>query len=228
MLESIIFQGVSLEELIELFASAKSKEDPFYELGRNVEFLKFKLVHELKVDSKSLTKLSLRELVSFTRETMWESRLEETRVWLEKYRVHNSVEELKNLTRLSLNGNTISNVGSKNLTCFVRNHDKISDVSPLKELKNLTELDLRGNKISDVSPLKELKKLTYLDVSYNKISDVGPLKELKNLTILQLGENKISDVSPLKELVNLTRLYLYGNNIKHKKVLGKLRNIAKF
>ena len=86
---------------------------------------------------------------------------------------------LKNLTRLALIGNNIS------------------DVAPLANLKKLHWLDLTFNNISDVAPLAGLKNLTLLHLTGNNISDVAPLANLKKLHWLDLGFNNISDVAPL-------------------------------
>jgi Leucine-rich repeat (LRR) protein len=197
-----------LEELIETFRASKSSSDIFYKLGHSEAFLKFKLIRDFGVDAKSLVNLSIRELVLFAKEKMWERKLEKIRVWLEKYGVKKSAEELKNLTTLALDNN------------------EISDVSPLKGLENLTHLNLMNNKISDVSPLKELANLTHLNLMNNKISDVTALKGLANLTELSLGGNEISDVTALKGLANLIHLYLSYNNISDVSPLKGLENLT--
>lgn len=46
---------------------------------------------------------------------------------------------------------------------FVFLHDtKVSDISPLVELKNLYTLNLSNTQVTDLSPLAELKKLEWL------------------------------------------------------------------
>ncbi len=106
-------------------------------------------------------------------------------------------------------------------------NNRISDVSPLKNLINLTWLSINGNRISDVFPLKNLTNLTYLHIGYNQIPDVAPLKDLAKLTFLELDENKISDVTPLKNLTNLTELYLDDNEITDVSALENLINLTK-
>ena len=131
------------------------------------------------------------------------------------------------LIEIELRGNRISDVSPleqlKNLTKLrLGTNRKISDVSPLKALKNLTFLDIDSNRISDVSPLEQLKNLTWLDLDDNEISDVSPLKALKNLTYLDLDGNRISDVSPLKVLKNLTFLDIDDNEISDMSPLSVL------
>jgi Leucine-rich repeat (LRR) protein len=55
-------------------------------------------------------------------------------------------------------------------------------LSPLEGL-NLNSLYIERTKISDVSPLKNLKSLSYLRVQYKSIRDWSPLKDRKDLTI---------------------------------------------
>ena len=124
---------------------------------------------------------------------------------------------LKNLTRLVLNSDNISDVSPlaslKNLTYLYLSGTNISDISALASLKNLTHLGLRVTNISDVSPLAGLKNLHSLDLTFNNISDVSPLAGLTNLTLLNLLGNNISDVSPLANLKNLHVMALWSNNI---------------
>ena len=132
-----------------------------------------------------------------------------------------------NLMKIELRGNRISDVSPlKNLTNLTKlrlgTNRKISDVSPLKNLTNLTFLDIDSNQISDVSPLKVLTNLTWLDLDDNRISDVSSLKVLTNLTYLDLDGNQISDVSPLKVLTNLTFLDVDDNQISDMSPLSVL------
>ncbi len=135
-----------------------------------------------------------------------------------------------NLIKLELRGNRISDVSPlKNLTNLTKlrlgtNH-KISDVSPLKNLTNLTFLDIDSNQISDVSPLKNLTNLTWLDLDDNGILDVSPLKVLTNLRYLDLDGNKVLDVSPLKNLTNLIFLDIDDNGISDISPLSVLVNL---
>ena len=72
--------------------------------------------------------------------------------------------ELKELNRLDLRGNEISDIS-------------ILEKANFKELK---ELDLNGNEISDINILEKVnfKKLQELNLSFNKISDIKVLKKL--------------------------------------------------
>ncbi len=141
------------------------------------------------------------------------------------------IEFAINLIKLELGDNRISDVSPlKELTNLSRlrlgANYKISDVSPLKELTNLKFLDIDSNRILDVSPLKELTNLTWLDIDDNRIVDVSPLKELTNLKYLDLDGNRISDISPLKELTNLTFLDIDENEISDISPLKELTNLT--
>jgi hypothetical protein len=141
----------------------------------------------------------------------------------------------ENLTALDLGGNLkVSDLSPlkdlKNLTTLDIHDTLVSDLSPLKDLKNLTRLDLSYTVVSDLSPLKDLKNLTRLDLSYDhRVSDLSPLKDLKNLTTLNLIANGggVSDLSPLKDLENLTTLNLsFNHRISDLSPLKDLKNLT--
>jgi Leucine-rich repeat (LRR) protein len=89
--------------------------------------------------------------------------------------------------------------------------NRVSDVSPLKDLVGLTNLSLIDNQVSDISALRHLTNLTRLELSYNQVIDISTIGYLINLTYLSLDGNPISDFSPLKYLKNLTDIYLSDN-----------------
>ena len=141
------------------------------------------------------------------------------------------LEFATNLTDLRFGANRISDVSPlKELTHLTKLHlgsnRNILDVSPLKNLTNLTYLEIDSNQILDVSPLKNMTNLTWLDLDDNRISNVSPLKGLKNLEYLDLDGNQISDVSPLKELKNLIFLDIDDNEISDISPLSALTNLT--
>ena len=142
------------------------------------------------------------------------------------------IEFAINLKELHLGRNRISDISPlrnlKKLTYLdLGLNGRISDISPLKNLENLTHLSLRYNEISDVSPLKDLTNLFDLDLYDNQISDVSPLKDLtENLMFLDLGLNDwITDISSLKDLTKLTFLSLRYNQISDLSPLKDLTNL---
>ena len=105
--------------------------------------------------------------------------------------------ELKNLEGLSLGNTQVSGLPPDNSLYRPR----VSDLSPLAELKSLRAIDLRMTYVSDLSPLAELKSLRTLDLGKTRVSDLSPLAELKNLKTLVLLGIQMSDeqVQELKQ-----------------------------
>ena len=89
---------------------------------------------------------------------------------------------------------------------------KISDLSPLSDLKRLVHVNLDDNQISDLSPLAGLVKLESLALSGNPIRDVSPLAGLINLEKLSLVGTPILDISPLAGLEKLENLKIWRTN----------------
>ena len=138
-----------------------------------------------------------------------------------------------NLTDLDLDDNKISDISPLkdliNLAVLDLHNNEITDVSPLKDMVNLTDLDLDDNEISDISPLKDMTNLTVLDLDGNQISNVSVLSAMLNLTELDLHDNQISDISALKNLVNLTILDLSENHISDfSPIAGLIENLAEY
>jgi len=92
--------------------------------------------------------------------------------------------------------------------------NRITDITPIKDLKKLTKIYFSQNKITDISPIKYLKKLNQIDFSGNQITDIAPIKYLKNLTKIEFTYNKITDIAPIKDLKQLKSLDLRKNPIK--------------
>ncbi|MCB2310938.1 leucine-rich repeat protein [Clostridium tagluense] len=89
----------------------------------------------------------------------------------------NGIENLTNLSWLSLGGNEIRDLGPlkglKKLKILALSNNCISDISELHGLPNLEAILLGGNEIEDVSPLVGLRNLNSLDLSYNKIKKIS-------------------------------------------------------
>ena len=85
------------------------------------------------------------------------------------------LSELIGLTRLELNGNTISNI------------------SPLVNLVNLNKLGLACTSIKDLLPLKNMKKLKILDVYQTPVNN-NSLSEIMNLNVNDL-DTRLTQVS---------------------------------
>ena len=70
---------------------------------------------------------------------------------------------------------------------------KVSDLSPLTELKSLKYLWIENMQLSDLSPLADFKGLEWLHLHNTPVSDVSPLAQLKNLELLLLQNTQVSD-----------------------------------
>ena len=105
-------------------------------------------------------------------------------------------------------------------------HQAITDISVIGEyLKDLRILILADNRISDITPIKELKHLHYLELFINPISDITPLNDLKGLVDVNFCYCwNINDYSTLKNLPNLERIWLVGTRINGNVVNG-LRSV---
>ena len=90
-----------------------------------------------------------------------------------------AIGSLKALTRLSLRGNGIEDLG------------------PLSGLRRLEALDLGGNAVTDLAVLAPLDRLRALRADNNAIADIAPLAELTALETVDLRDNRIEDASHL-------------------------------
>ena len=135
-------------------------------------------------------------------------------------------EDLKymiNLTRLSLQGNDITDLSFLTDMTGLRNLDlgngnsSLVDLTPLSALTELEWLGLPQSQISDLTPLSGLTKLEglYCNGSWGNtagsISDLSPLANLTSLTELSIPVGQITDLSPLSGMTKLSRLQLYGD-----------------
>ena len=135
------------------------------------------------------------------------------------------------LTKLRSNRRGIDSlVGLEHLTALQRlelEYNRITDLTPLSQLKNLEllNLSLRFNQIADLTPLSQLKNLNWLFLNSNQIVDLTPLNQLKNLNSLGLDRNQIADLTPLGQLTNLYSLRLDVNQIVDLTPLNQLKNL---
>ena len=150
------------------------------------------------------------------------------------------LEKLTSLKFLSLSRNSISDVTIlakfTDLEDLFLDNVGVSDISFLSGLINIRgpfgRLVLSNNRITDLSPLKNLTELQWLGLENNQITDISPLSGLGNLSGLYLQNNQISDLSPLEWLIGLSprntaSLNLAGNPVSlaqieqlHEKVRG--------
>ncbi len=108
------------------------------------------------------------------------------------------VKEIKNLVRLDISGNHLSQV----------------DLSVLEGCTTLKHLDLSENALEkiDVSPLGTCNKLETLDLSYNRIKNANltPLTNCESLRYLYIHRNKLAtiNIAPLEPLKKLQKVLI--------------------
>ena len=114
-------------------------------------------------------------------------------------------------------------------TAYAINHNRRSplhsseDFRQLKYCKDLMALDLGHNKIRDISFMRDLPKLRVIIMANNYIEDISPLADLKNLEYAELFNNYITDFSPLAGLDKLIDLNVCFNEAKDLSPLYKLK-----
>lgn len=105
-----------------------------------------------------------------------------------------------------------------NMLALDLGHNRINDLSFLKNCTKLKYLILADNKVTDLSVLAELKDLQYLEIFMNQVTDLSPLAELLELLDLNLVLNQITDLSPLYGLDKLERVWLSRNGLPKEEV----------
>lgn len=134
--------------------------------------------------------------------------------------------EIKNLKRLILEKNNITNINALenanflNLEKLYLNNNKISDITVLKKVKfvKLENLNLGENEITDINVLEKVNfpLLKRLKLNNNKISDINVFGKVKfeKLETLYLGNNDIQDITVF-EKVNFKGLKLLDLKQNH-------------
>lgn len=112
----------------------------------------------------------------------------------------------------------------------LKEHNRgIESLEGLQYAVNLQTLDLSENRITDLSPLKNLKKLTSIDLDRNNIFSLEPLRNMTQLERLNIYNNFISGIEPLGNLKNLKFLDMHFANRRGERFdhspLGKLTNL---
>lgn len=163
-----------------------------------------------------------------------------------------SLDSNKNLVKLNLKNNLISDLtGLLNLADTITHLNLAStglkNIDLLANFKKLKQLDLSANEIFDIKPISNLKELEnlYLDsnlieeipkfnlpkletiwLDSNRISVLDNLSTLQNIYSLNLSHNQILNINVLKNLKNLNQIYLNNNKIKDISVLVNFKTLA--
>ena len=86
--------------------------------------------------------------------------------------------------------------------------DLISDISFLKDLTKLRFLVISMTRVTDLSPIRNLKNLIFFEMFEMAPMDISVLYDLPQLEFYNCSNTQISDIKPLLSLTNLKRLWL--------------------
>ncbi|XP_068694422.1 leucine-rich repeat-containing protein 49-like [Montipora foliosa] len=86
-------------------------------------------------------------------------------------------------------------------------------------------LNFQHNLISRIYHLENLKRLIFLDFYDNQIEEISGLSSLRSLRVLMLGKNRIRKINNLDSLTKLDVLDLHGNKIVKIENLGHLTEL---
>ncbi|XP_078055989.1 leucine-rich repeat-containing protein 49 isoform X3 [Mustelus asterias] len=79
--------------------------------------------------------------------------------------------------------------------------------------QQLRLLNFQHNLITQIEHLSNLRRLIFLDLYNNRIEEISGLSSLKSLRVLMLGKNRIKNISNLESLTDLDVLDLHANQI---------------
>ncbi|TPG32933.1 leucine-rich repeat domain-containing protein [Flavobacterium pectinovorum] len=139
------------------------------------------------------------------------------------------LDENSNIVSLSLIHNKISNISFLKNFPFLKSlnlsYNQILDISGIENLQGLESINLSGNQISDIYCLGRLTNLKTLILNGNSIYDASSLANLISLNNLNLSENQISEIEFLCELTELIDLNLNYNIIYNLSFLDNLMRL---
>ncbi|XP_070543525.1 leucine-rich repeat-containing protein 49-like isoform X2 [Ptychodera flava] len=116
--------------------------------------------------------------------------------------------------------------GEEHLRLLNFQHNMITKIQHLNNLRRLIFLDLYDNQIEEISGLTSLKSLRVLMLGKNRIKTIENLETLIKLDVLDLHGNQISRIESLCHLGELRVLNLAGNMISHVDNLSGMDSLA--
>jgi len=137
---------------------------------------------------------------------------------------HGKIEEVDFFESNGIDNKSLTVIGKlPYLRVLDLGRSKVSNLSPLVNLK--LEMLMLGmcNNLKDITPLKKIKSLKELSLFKTKVDDISSLKGL-SLEMLDLSSTNISDISVLKNMP-LHGLRLMNCNIKDYSVLKTLKEL---
>lgn len=127
--------------------------------------------------------------------------------------------ELTSLTHLTLSSCQIDSTALKELSGMLGlqyldlDHNQVSTLGALQDLKNLQTLHLSYNNIADPSPLAPLTQLTELTLDQNAVGSLQGLDSLGKLTTLSLSTNMLTDLTGAAGMGSLKTLDVSHNQL---------------
>ena len=120
-----------------------------------------------------------------------------------------STKQLKNNTNRLKSDQAQALCYCTDLMALDLGHNDLTDIEWIRPLTNLQVLILSDNqRLTDISPLADLKRLKYAELFFTAISDISPLADHKDLLDVNLCFTKVTDVSPLLSCGKLERILI--------------------
>jgi serine/threonine protein kinase len=86
-------------------------------------------------------------------------------------------------------------------------YNRVSDLSPLKDMHSLSNLSIVCNPVADLTPLEKLTRLKYIQISNTNVLDLNPLTSIHSLEQVDVTFTPNFDLSPLNKMKNLKKIY---------------------
>uniref|UniRef100_UPI00398F1124 leucine-rich repeat-containing protein 49 isoform X2 n=1 Tax=Pristiophorus japonicus TaxID=55135 RepID=UPI00398F1124 len=116
--------------------------------------------------------------------------------------------------------------GEQQLRLLNFQHNLITQIQHLSNLRRLIFLDLYNNRIEEISGLSSLKSLRVLMLGKNRIKNISNLESLTDLDVLDLHANQICRMENINHLTELRVLNLAGNFIVHAENMSGLDSLT--
>ncbi|XP_048473239.1 leucine-rich repeat-containing protein 49 isoform X1 [Rhincodon typus] len=116
--------------------------------------------------------------------------------------------------------------GEQQLRLLNFQHNLITQIQHLSNLRRLIFLDLYNNRIEEISGLSSLKSLRVLMLGKNRIKNISNLESLTDLDVLDLHANQICRMENINHLTELRVLNLAGNFIVHVENMSGLDSLT--
>ncbi|XP_035884475.1 leucine-rich repeat-containing protein 49 isoform X9 [Phyllostomus discolor] len=116
--------------------------------------------------------------------------------------------------------------GEEHLRLLNFQHNLITRIQNISNLRRLIFLDLYDNQIEEISGLSTLRSLRVLLLGKNRIKKISNLENLKNLDVLDLHGNQITKIENVNHLCDLRVLNLARNLLSHVDNLNGLNSLT--